>query len=93
MSKIFLIPIDVPGSCRTGSLRASYQEILDIVGFEENVEDDPYKVDASWGFKDLEGRKAFIWCYKTKKEKCLNWSTYGSKSLLRDLFGFKFDED
>ena len=77
------------GSSRTGRLSATYKEIVDKIG-KPNVTDmdDESKVKASWGFKDNEGRKSFIWCYKyPSAESCENWSVDGDKSLLKELFG------
>jgi hypothetical protein len=82
--------IDQAGPCKTGTVNISYQDLIDTIGFPENVQDDPDKVEASWGFKDQHNRKAFVWCYKIGKHKCFGWSTTGDKNLLRDLFGDRF---
>lgn len=82
-------PIVEIGKSRTGTLHATWQEILKKCG-PPNVThlDDPNKVKASWAFQDSSGRKAFIWCYKESRPKnCITWSTDGSKELLIELFG------
>lgn len=82
-------PIVELGMSRTGTLYATWQEILKKVG-PPNVThlDDPSKVKASWAFVDETGRKAYIWCYKESRPKnCTSWSTDGSKDLLKELFG------
>lgn len=89
-SSLVLTPIDEIGACRTGTVAASYKDLIDTIGFEENVEDDPDKVEASWGFQDQHGRKAFLWCYKQGKNFCTSWSSYGDDKLLKELFGKRF---
>lgn len=88
-----LTPIRETGGSKTGNLEASYDFILQTVG-KPNVTDidDPDKVKASWGFKSGK-RKAFIWCYKHygPVNKCQYWSTDGDASLLKELFGDKFN--
>jgi len=86
MTKIKLIPIDEAGGSRNGTLHTNYNTICKVVGFKENVEDDPDKVEASWGFEDDQGRQAFIWCYKQGKHFCNDWSTDGDQTLIDDLF-------
>lgn len=89
--KVF--PINEIGPNNQGNIGATYQQIVNAVGFEDNVTDmdDPSKVKASWGFQDEIGRKAFIWCYKFNgnKEDCNHWSIAGSKELLSDIGLFK----
>jgi|LULO01.1.fsa_nt_gb hypothetical protein len=83
-----IYPIYKVGSCRNGSLKATYDEIVERLG-PPNVThlDDPYKVKASWGFKDYLGIESFIWCYKVDDPTtCTNWSTGGSVSLINDIF-------
>lgn len=87
-----LKPIAECGASRTGTLSATYKEIVEKI-FKPNATklDDPYKVKASWGFEDEGGRQGFIWCYKHqgKKETCTEWSVDGDKNLLTELFGDK----
>tara|TARA_R110001606_G_scaffold193553_1_gene341252 strand:+ start:532 stop:813 length:282 start_codon:yes stop_codon:yes gene_type:complete len=89
MKKLKLEPLEKVGSGKQGSITASYFDIVQAVGFADNVThlDDPYKVKASWGFRDDEDREAFIWCFKHygEKEDCTYWSTSGDKSLLNDI--------
>ena len=77
------------GSEKDGNLKVNYKEVVEKV-FEPNVTelDDPDKVGASWGFKDDNGREAFIWAYKFygNIEDCNNFSVYGDRSLLKELF-------
>ena len=91
-TNLIITPTDEVGSHRTGTLSASYHEIVKTIGFEENVEDDPDKVEASWGFEDQHGRRGFIWCYKQGKHWCRSWSTYGDSDLLTELFGNRYHE-
>jgi hypothetical protein len=88
-----ITPIRETGPSRTGTLNASYDQIVEKVG-PPNVTDmdDPIKVAASWGFEDDQGRKAYIWSYKYYGdiEECFCWSTDGDQSLLQELFGKNF---
>lgn len=89
MEHVMVQPIVEIGKNRTGTLHASWQEILKKCG-PPNVThlDDPAKVKASWAFQHEDGRKAFIWCYKESRPRyCTTWSTDGSKELLKELFG------
>lgn len=85
-------PVKKVGGSRTGSLHGlSYHDIKTILGFDANVTelDDPYKVDASWGFA-LDGSVCGIWSYKgsgTRK----SWSTYGNNEKLKEVFGTFFE--
>lgn len=80
-------PIDQCGSHRAGGVKVDYETIVETLGFTENVDDDPSKVEASFGFKDADtGRSAFLWCYKVRKKHCEDWSAYGDFELLRELF-------
>lgn len=82
-----IVPIDKVGSCRQGSVSASYNEVCNILGFSEDVDDDPDKVEASWGFKDADtDREVFLWSYKVPERLCRHWSAAGDFSLLRESF-------
>jgi len=86
------------GSGRTmGLMNVSYQQIIASCG-EPNIQDDPDKVDASWGVEHTDGRQLFIWNYKNGeaylgaegknwKNEITNWSMDGSQSLAEELFG------
>ncbi|MFA5418785.1 MAG: hypothetical protein WC341_10035 [Bacteroidales bacterium] len=90
---IELTPIRETGSSKEGSINIGFEELKGILG-EPNVTDldDPDKVKASWGFKDRNGRTAFVWAYRYDSPyDCLDWSCSGNTDLLRDLFGDLFD--
>jgi len=78
-------PINKAGSHRTGDLSGfTKKEITKILGFEPNIQDDPYKVTASWGFT-VDGVACGIWDYKGSavyKE----WSTYDPANVLDKIF-------
>ncbi|MCD8435884.1 hypothetical protein LNJ03_11325 [Tenacibaculum dicentrarchi] len=80
------------GKGKQGTLSATYSQVVSAI-FEPNVThlDDPFKVQASWGFQDEKGRKAFIWAYKHNGdiEECINFSVSGNKKLLKDIFAEK----
>jgi hypothetical protein len=86
-----LTPIRECGDSRTGTLRCSWQQIVDTVGAPNCTDlDDPNKVAASWGFQDQNGRKGFIWSYKVPKSMLwtnMHWSLDGDLELLIELFG------
>ena len=92
--KIKLTPIRETGGGRTGTVNLGYNEVVEIVG-KPNVTDmdDPDKVKASWGFKDSKGRKGFLWSYKWYGEisKCPSFSADGDPSLMKELFGDKYE--
>lgn len=71
------------GKSKTGSLssRLSYEDIVRILGFKPNVNDDVDKVKHSWGFSV--GKERFgIWDYKRTR-----WSTWGNPVILKSIFG------
>jgi hypothetical protein len=75
-----------PGSHRTGSLKnINKTQIAEILGFEPNVSDDPYKVENSWGFT-VDGVFGAIWDYKGSHRYGV-FSTYGPKEIFVKLFG------
>lgn len=81
-----IVPIDKVGPYRTGSLeKVSYNQIVETLGFKENVEDDPDKVKYSWGF-EVDGKFAAIWDYKGSHVLKM-WSTYDPDGILKSLFG------
>lgn len=101
-----ITPINEAGSCRTGTLtNTTVKEINEILGFEPNIEDDPDKVEHSWGFRvkwtTLEAKKlntgnlrsnCGIWDYKGS-HRVGQFSTYGDAVVFQKLFGNKFKSD
>lgn len=84
--------INKPGRCRTGTLNnINIEKINVILGFEPNVEDDPDKVNHSWGFK-AKGKNCGIWDYKGS-EKYHQFSTYGPDEIFTELFGDHYCAD
>lgn len=84
-------PINKAGSHRTGTLiDTSVDEIISILGFAPNVQDDPDKVKHSWGFRAGK-HECGIWDYKGS-ETIGQFSTYGSDNVFRKLFGDKYDK-
>lgn len=78
-----IVPIDEPGAHKHGTLsNVSYDEIVKVLGFEPNVDDDPYKVKYSWGFT-IDGEPAGIWDWKGS-HVFNSWSVYNPKVF--DLF-------
>jgi hypothetical protein len=86
-------PIHKVGSSRTGTLHGlTYTDIKTILGFEANVTelDDPYKVDASWGFA-IDGSFCGIWSYRGSGAR-KTWSTSGNGEKLKALFGPVYED-
>lgn len=80
-----IMPVSIPGSHRTGTIRGySAEEISLILGFEPNVQDDPDKVSHSWGFL-ADGRQCGIWSYKGS-ELHKSFSTSGPAEVFEHLF-------
>ncbi|MFA7278735.1 MAG: hypothetical protein WC100_01410 [Sterolibacterium sp.] len=77
-----VVPHPIGGSHKTGSLSPSFtkDDITRILGFAPNVQDDPAKVTASWGFM-VNGHQCGIWDYKGGR-----WSTYGPQGVFDMLF-------
>jgi len=81
------------GMHKTGELRnITAGEIVEILGFGPNHDDDPSKVVHSWLFKirdvtDPESKPVLcgIWDYKGS-HRFKQFSTYGPHDLLNDLF-------
>ena len=84
-------------SSKKGNIHVSYAKLVEQLG-EPNIEDDPYKVDASWGVEHEDGRKLCVWNYKNGPaylgnefegtiEDIGSWSYDGDDSLLFELFG------
>lgn len=60
-----VVPSDVPGHHHTGDLPSSItkKQIITVLGFAPNCEDDPDKVKNSWGFT-VNGFPCGIWDYR-----------------------------
>jgi len=77
------------GSHRTGTLEnTSVAEITEKLGFQPNIEDDPDKVEFSWGFT-ADGEHCGIWDYKGGARYGI-FSTFGPKEIFKKLFGEKY---
>lgn len=81
-----IVPSTIGGSHRTGILESiSALEIEHVLGFAPNIDDDPYKVVNSWGFK-VDGHECGIWDYKGSHTYG-QFSTYGPDHVFKQLFG------
>lgn len=90
-----IVPNPEPGRGKSGSLYGlKLKDIVDVLGFLPNVEDDPDKVENSWGFlvygehngQELGGVRCGIWDYKGSHRDEV-WSFYGPRHIFLDLFG------
>jgi hypothetical protein len=80
-----IIPVNIPGSHRTGEISGyTASEISSILGFQPNVADDPDKVSHSWGFL-ADGRQCGIWSYRGS-EHIRIFSTSGPREVFEKLF-------
>lgn len=71
---------------RTGVLRdVTVDQINEALGFEPNVDDDPYKVVNSWAAETAEGVRFAIWDYKGS-HKFGQFSTFGPDWIFEELF-------
>jgi hypothetical protein len=69
-------------SHKQGTITATKAEIVKVLGFAPNVEDDASRVVSSWGFT-IDGTDAAIWDYKGSEE----WNTYSYYNpLVPELF-------
>jgi hypothetical protein len=83
-----ILPVDSGGSHRTASITGlSVAQITERIGFAPNIEDDPYKVENSWGFT-VNGVHCGVWDYKGS-HKCSvpSFSAFGPIESLRLVFG------
>lgn len=83
-----ILPADQGGSHRTTSITGlTVEQITERIGFAPNIEDDPYKVENSWGFT-VNGVHCGVWDYKGS-HKCAvpSFSAYGPIETLRLVFG------
>ena len=73
---------DLTGYYKTGSLPASItpERIAAVLGFGPNIDDDPDKVEHSWGFT-VGGKRCGIWDYRGAR-----WSVYDPAGVLPELF-------
>jgi hypothetical protein len=79
-----------PGLHRTGTLHGvTYDEIVRVLGFTPNIQDDVDKVKHSWSFYvDLgndEQELCAIWDWKGSSDSNV-WSTYGPSDIIDALF-------
>jgi len=74
--------VEQVGAYRMGSLpwTLTPEAIISVLG-EPNVQDDPEKVEHSWGFT-LDGELCGIWDYKGSR-----WSTYGDNEKIQKVLG------
>lgn len=80
-------PINKPGASRTGLLyNMTREKIIEKLGFEPNVQDDPSKVKDSWGFT-VDGKEFGIWDYKGSQQ-IGHYSFYGDKETMAKIFGW-----
>lgn len=86
-------PTKYVGSYKTGTLwRTSKDEITDALGFEPNIDDDPDKVENSWGFT-VNGKPCAIWDWKgSHLGHRPYWSVYDPEHVLHEVFGDRIVE-
>ena len=76
-------------SHRTGNLMdINVSTITSILGFEPNIDDDPDKVENSWGF-EVDGVKCAVWDWKGSHEYG-QFSTFGPNEVFEKLFGTNY---
>lgn len=72
-------------SYKTHTLKNTSKEMLErALGFPANVQDDPDKVEYSWGF-EVNGVPCAIWDWKGSHEVGI-WSVYDPQGVLEILF-------
>lgn len=80
-----ITPIQNVGSYKQGTLvNLSAQRISEKLGFNPNVDDDPYKVENSWGF-EADGVKCAIWDWKGS-QNFGRFSFFGPSEVFETLF-------
>ncbi len=67
-------PVSSVGSHKQGTLIATYEDIVKVLGFKPNAQDDPCKVRYSWAFT-IDGQEAAIWDWKGSADEN-RWSYY-----------------
>lgn len=81
-----IIPNNTAGGARTGTLsNLTVERINELLGFEPNVDDDPDKVNHSWGFT-VDGSEFGVWDYKGSELQG-RFSCCGSSKTLTKIFG------
>lgn len=79
-------PIQEHGQYRAGTLvNMTPAKIAKALGFEANLQGDPYKVKHEWGFQ-VGDSKFGIWDYKGSA-RYGEFSTYGDSAILKAIFG------
>ena len=75
-----IVPSNEAGVCLQATLSdVTKEQIVKVLGFEPNIQDDPYKVENSWGFT-IDGEPAGIWDWKGS-HLFNSWSVYNLKVL------------
>jgi hypothetical protein len=86
-----IVPVSDVASHKTGRIVGLTKAQIDkVLGFEPNVDDDPYKVKYSWAF-NAGGRDCAIWDWKGS-HKLREFSAYGPKEVLSKLFGTSYQD-
>lgn len=81
-----IVPVKNIGSHKQGTLiELTKEDIVLMLGFEPNINDDPYKVKYSWGFT-VDGVECAIWDWKGS-HSFYEWSFYGPAKKFIDIFG------
>lgn len=77
---------------KTGQLNnITVDEIVSVLGFSSNVNDDPTKVVNSWG-ATVDDVEIAIWDYKGSHQFG-QFSTYGPHETFLSLFGSSYDRN
>lgn len=81
-----ILPVDEAGDFRNATIEGlTVAEITKKIGFPPNVEDDPDKVDNSWGFT-VNGARCGVWDYKGSG-RFKSFSAWGPMESLKLVFG------
>jgi hypothetical protein len=85
-NKPIILPIDVAGGSRTATIKGlTVAQVTKLIGFKPNVEDDPDKVENSWGFT-VDGESCGVWDYKGS-HRFKQFSADGPIKALKKVFG------
>jgi len=90
------------GTSRTMTIHASYKELVDALGYPEDLSGKTYKIDVQWDVRDADtGRPLVVWNYKNGPNYCgedgtpvteiTTWSADGDPSLAEEL-GLEVEE-